>query len=83
MPDAVMAEFTPSEYKTLSVGGCEAVCSVNGEKCTVQRLISTDPSHYINPAFAPGSVWDISLENTSEKFMPVTAVNTAKSDSRI
>lgn len=54
-PEAVMYVEEPIEYETrqLPNGYIQGVNS-NG-KFTVSRLISTDPSLYLDPRYAPGS----------------------------
>ena len=57
MPDSIAAEFEYDSDCVVSNGKCTAICSVNGGKYTVKRLLSTNPNDYINPAFAPNSIW--------------------------
>lgn len=55
-PEAVMYAEEPIQYETrqLPNGYIQGVNS-NG-KFTVSRLISTDPSLYLDPRYAPGSI---------------------------
>lgn len=55
-PEAVMSVDEPIEYETRKMpSGYVQGVNTNG-KFTVCRLISTDPSLYLDPKYAPGSI---------------------------
>lgn len=48
------------QFVSASIGGCPVLVESLGEgRGRVERVLSTDPSHYMTPGVQPGSIVDL------------------------